>query len=107
MSFVADRGTGNCAIVSAWESKEALDGSEQAIASIRSETVDLVAGQLNRIELAEVLREVRVSPSQVGCRSRVVVSRLRPAAPTLADFYERWPFPASSPTRIPQRSVDP
>ncbi len=62
---------GNCAIVSAWESKEALDGSEQAIASIRSETVDAVAGQLNSIELAEVLREVRVSPSQVGSRTRV------------------------------------
>ena len=72
MSFAADRGTGSCAIVSAWDSKEALDASEQAIASIRGETVDAVAGKLNSIQLAEVLREVRVSPSQVGSRARVV-----------------------------------
>jgi len=90
----ADRSTGNCAIVSIWESKEALDASEQAIASIRSETVDAVAAKLNSIELAEVLREVRVSPSQVGSRSRVV----RLAAPAgsadkLADFYETVAVP--------------
>ena len=90
----ADRATGNCAIVSLWDSKDALDASEQAIASIRSETVDAVAAQLNSIELAEVLREVRVSPSQVGTRSRVV----RLAAPAgsadkLVDFYETVAVP--------------
>jgi quinol monooxygenase YgiN len=90
----ADRATGNCAIVSIWESKEALDASEQAIASIRSETVDAVAAQLNRIELAEVLREVRVSPSQVGSRSRVVrLTSPAGSADKLVDFYETVAVP--------------
>ena len=89
-----DRATGNCAIVSLWDSREALDASEPAIASIRSETVDAVAAQLNSIQLAEVLREVRVSPSRVGTRTRVV----RLAAPAgsadqLADFYETVAVP--------------
>ena len=90
----ADRATGSCAIVSVWDSKEALDASEQAIAGIRSETVDAVAAELNSIQLAEVLREVRVSPSQVGSRARVV----RLAAPAgsadkLAEFYDTVAVP--------------
>ena len=94
MLCAADRATGSCSIVSLWDSKEALDASEQAIASIRSETVDAVAAQLNSIQLAEVLRQVRVAPSQVGSRSRVV----RLAAPAgradeLADFYETVAIP--------------
>jgi quinol monooxygenase YgiN len=68
----ADRVKGNCAIVSLWDSRESLDASEKAIASIRSDTVDAVGAQLNSITIAEVLREVRVRPSQVGSRSRVV-----------------------------------
>jgi quinol monooxygenase YgiN len=68
----ADRATGNCAIVSLWDSKASLQASEQAIASIRSETVDAVDAQLNSVVIAEVLREVRVRPTQVGTRTRVV-----------------------------------
>ena len=90
----ADRATGNCAIVSLWDSKDALDASEQAIAGIRSETVDAVAAQLNSIQLAEVLREVRVSPSQVGT-AHAVVRLAAPAgsADKLADFYETVAIP--------------
>jgi quinol monooxygenase YgiN len=67
-----DRATGNCAIVSRWDSKESLDASEKAIASIRSATVDALNATLNNIVIAEVLREIRVGPSQVGTQSRVV-----------------------------------
>jgi quinol monooxygenase YgiN len=90
----ADRATGNCAIVSLWDSKESLDASEQAIASIRSETVDAVAAQLNSIQIAEVLREVRVSPSQVGTRTRVVrLTAAAGSADKLLDFYETVAVP--------------
>ena len=90
----ADRSTGNCAIVSLWDSKDALDASEQAITSIRSETVDAVAAQLNSIQLAEVLREVRVSPSQVGTRTRVVrLTAPAGSADQLVDFYETVAVP--------------
>jgi quinol monooxygenase YgiN len=68
----ADRATGNCAIVSLWDSKQSLDASEKAIASIRSETVDAVDAKLNSLVIAEVLREVMSRPTQVGSRSRVV-----------------------------------
>lgn len=84
----ADRATGNCVIVSLWDSRESLDGSEKAIASIRSATVDAVDAQLNGITVAEVLREVRVQPTKVGSRTRVV--RLSgPAGNTgkMVDFY--------------------
>ncbi len=85
----ADRATGNCAIVSLWDSQESLDGSERAIASIRSETVDAVGAELNSITVAEVLREVRVLPSQVGSQARVVRLTAPPgSAGKLLDFYE-------------------
>jgi len=68
----ADRATGNCAIVSMWDSKPSLETSEKAIASIRSATVDAVDATLNSVVIAEVLREVRVHPTQVGNQVRVV-----------------------------------
>ena len=85
----ADRATGNCAIVSFWDSKSSLDASEAAIASIRSETVDALDAELNSLDIAEVLREVRASPSTVGSRTRVVriVSPAENADKLLA-FYE-------------------
>jgi quinol monooxygenase YgiN len=68
----ADRATGNCAIVSLWDTRASLDASEKAIASIRSATVDALDATLNSITIAEVLRQVTVRPSQVGTRTRVV-----------------------------------
>ena len=90
----ADRATGNCAIVSLWDSKASLQASEQAIASIRSETVDAVNAQLNSVVVAEVLREVRLGPSQVGTRTRVVWL-VAPAGSTdkLVEFYETEAVP--------------
>ena len=63
----ADRATGNCAIVSMWDSKRSLEASEKAIASIRSATVDAVDAKLNSVVIAEVLREITIRPSHVGC----------------------------------------
>jgi len=89
MLCVADRATGNCTIVSLWDSRASLDASEKAIASIRSETVDAVDAQLNSIGIAEVLREVRVRPSQVGSRSRVVrITAPAGSTDALVDFYD-------------------
>jgi quinol monooxygenase YgiN len=90
----ADRATGDCAIVSLWDSKASLEASENVIASIRSETVDAVDAQLNSVVIAEVLREVRLRPSQVGTRTRVV--RLTtPAGNTdkMVAFYETEAVP--------------
>ena len=90
----ADRATGDCAIVSLWDSKASLQASEQAIASIRSETVDALNAQLNSVVIAEVLREVRLGPTRVGTRTRVV--RLTaPAGNTdkMVDFYETEAVP--------------
>lgn len=90
----ADRATGNCAIVSFWDSKESLEASEKAITSIRSQTVDAVDAQLDSIVIAEVLSEVRLHPTQVGSRARVV--RLTaPAgnADKMRDFYETEAVP--------------
>ena len=85
----ADRATGNCNIVSLWDTRESLDGSEKAIASIRSETVDAVGAQLNSISISEVLREVRVRPSQVGSRVRVVrLTAPAGSADKMLDFYD-------------------
>src|ERR1700694_4583081 len=67
----ADRATGNCAIVSLWDSKASVEASEKAIASIRSATVDAVDAKLNSIVIAEVLSEIRVRPSQGGSQARV------------------------------------
>jgi len=90
----ADRTTGNCAIVSMWKSKASLQASEQAIASIRSATVDAVDAQLDSIVIAEVLREIKLRPSQVGTRTRVV-SITAPAGDTdkLVDFYDTEAIP--------------
>jgi quinol monooxygenase YgiN len=90
----ADRATGNCAIVSLWDSKASLEASEQAIASIRSETVDAVNAQLNSLVIAEVLREVRLHPTQVGTRTRVV-RLVAPAGNTdkMVDFYDAEAVP--------------
>jgi quinol monooxygenase YgiN len=90
----ADRATGNCAIVSLWDSMASLQASDEAIASIRSETVDAVNAQLNSVVIAEVLREVRLHPSQVGTRTRVV-QLVAPAGNTdkMADFYQTEAVP--------------
>jgi quinol monooxygenase YgiN len=90
----ADRATGNCAIVSLWDSKASLEASEKAIASIRSATVDAVDAQLNSVVIAEVLREVRLRPSQVGTRTRVV-RLVAPAgtADKMLDFYDTEAVP--------------
>jgi quinol monooxygenase YgiN len=90
----ADRATGNCAIVSLWDSRESLEASEQAIGSIRGETVDAVGAQLNSIVVAEVLREVRVRPSQVGSRTRVVrLTAPAGSADKMLDFYDTEAVP--------------
>ena len=52
----ASRTTGDCAIVSMWDTRESLDASEEAIANVRGETVDVVGAQLNNVMIAEVLR---------------------------------------------------
>lgn len=74
----ADRATGRSTIVTRWDSRESLEASEKDVASIRSETVDAVEAQLDRLWIAEILREVVASPPQVGSRVRVV--RLRGGA---------------------------
>jgi heme-degrading monooxygenase HmoA len=90
----ADRATGNCAIVSLWDSKRSLEASEKAIASIRSATVDAVDAKLNSVVIAEVLREVRLGPTRVGTRTRVV-RLVAPAGNTdkMVDFYETEAVP--------------
>jgi len=90
----ADRATGNCAIVSLWDTKESLEASERAIASIRSATVDAVDAKVNSIVIAEVLSEVVDRPTRVGSRSRVVRFRA-PAASTdkMVDFFETEAVP--------------
>ena len=90
----ADRTTGECAIVSMWNSKASLEASEPAIASIRSATVDAVNAQLDSIVIAEVLREIKLRPSQVGTRTRVVWITA-PAGDTdkLLDFYDTEAIP--------------
>jgi len=90
----ANRATGECAIVSMWDTRESLDASEEAIAYIRGETVDAVGAQLNSIMIAEVLREVRVLPSQVGSRSRVVrITSRGGSADQMLDFYDTEAVP--------------
>jgi quinol monooxygenase YgiN len=90
----ANRATGDCAIVSLWDTRESLDASEEAIVSIRSDTVDAVGAQLNNIMIAEVLREVRVRSSQIGSRSRVVRIVARGgSADQMLDFYEKEAIP--------------
>lgn len=90
----ASRTTGDCAIVSLWDTRESLDASEEAIANIRGETVDVVGAQLNSIMVAEVLREVRVLPSQVGTRSRVVrITARGDSADDMLEFYESEAVP--------------
>jgi quinol monooxygenase YgiN len=90
----ADRSSGNAFIVSFWDSQASLVASEKAIAAIRSETVDAVDATLNSIVIAEVLRELRVRPTQVGSRVRVV----RFAAPAgkadkMLEFFETVAIP--------------
>jgi len=90
----ADRATGNCVIVSFWDSRKALDESEKAIASIRSATVDAVDAQLNNIVIAEVLREVMVRPTQVGSRVRAVaITAPAGSAKRMTEFYDAEAVP--------------
>jgi heme-degrading monooxygenase HmoA len=85
----ADRATGKSNIVSMWASKEALEASEDPIASIRSETVDALDAELRGVSRAEVVREVRAAPSQVGASVRVVrVSCPTGSTDALVGFYE-------------------
>lgn len=94
MLCAADRATGNCAIVSMWDSKESLDGSENAIASIRNATVDAVDAQLNGITVAEVLSEARAQPSKVGSCARVVrISASALNTEQMVEFYNSVAVP--------------
>jgi heme-degrading monooxygenase HmoA len=90
----ANRETGECNIVSFWDTKQSLEASEKAIASIRSATVDAVDAKLNRISVDEVLREVRARPSQVGSRARVV-RLVAPAGSSakVLEFYDNEAVP--------------
>jgi heme-degrading monooxygenase HmoA len=90
----ADRATGDCAIVSLWDTKESLEASERAIASIRSATVDAVDAKINSILIAEVLHEVADRPTRVGSQSRVVRFRA-PAGSTdkMVDFFQTEAVP--------------
>ena len=92
---VADRTTGNCSIVSLWDSRKSLDASEQTIASIRRDTVDAMDARLNQVTIAEVIREISARPSQIGTRSRMV----RITAPggnveRMLDFYNTEAVPS-------------
>jgi heme-degrading monooxygenase HmoA len=90
----ADRATGNCAIVSLWESRQALDASESAITTVRSETLGAVDAKLNSITVAEVMREVRVRPTQAGAHSRVVrITAPGGRAAKVLEFYEKEAIP--------------
>jgi quinol monooxygenase YgiN len=90
----ADRATGNCAIVSMWDSKRSLEASEKAIASIRSATVDAVEAKLNSVVIAEVLREITTRPTQVGCQARVVRITAPPGkADEMLAFYDAEAVP--------------
>lgn len=70
--YTADRMTGSCAIVSMWETLDALEASERAVASIRSAVLEAVTGTLNSLTIADVVREVRATDSRVGNRTRAV-----------------------------------
>jgi quinol monooxygenase YgiN len=89
----ADRATGSCTIVSRWDSEQSLEASEKDVASIRSETVDAVEAQLNRLWIAEILREVMVSPLRVGSRVRVVRLRASAGADQMVAFYDEEALP--------------
>jgi quinol monooxygenase YgiN len=90
----ADRATGSCTIVSRWDSEQSLEASEKDVASIRSETVDAVEAQLDRLWIAEILREVMVSPSKVGSRVRVVRLRANAgSADQMVAFYDEEALP--------------
>ena len=90
----ADTATGNCAIVSMWDSKRSLEASEKAIASIRRTTVDAVDAKLNSVVIAEVLREITIRPSHVGCQARVVrITAPARKADELLAFYETKAVP--------------
>ena len=87
-SCAADRATGSCAIVSMWDSRESLDSSENAIASIRSATVDAVDAELNGITVGEVLSEVTAQPSKVGsCDPVVRISASALNTDQMVEFY--------------------
>jgi heme-degrading monooxygenase HmoA len=90
----ADRATGNCAIVSIWDSQKSLEASEKAIGVIRSEVIDAVGAQLNSLTIAEVLREVTVQPSKVGTRTRVVrITAPAGSADQLLAFFDKEAVP--------------
>src|SRR5438067_837756 len=85
----ADRATGNCTIVSFWDSRKALEDSEKAIASIRSATIDAVDARLDNIVIAEVLREVSVKPTKVGSAARAVgITAPAGSAKKMGEFYD-------------------
>jgi quinol monooxygenase YgiN len=97
MLYAADRRTGDCAIVSMWDSRESLDQSERAIASIRSAVLSAVTGTLYRLIIADVLREVRTADTTVGSYSRVVRLHTRPGnAAALDEFYAEEAIPRLS-----------
>jgi heme-degrading monooxygenase HmoA len=90
----ANRTTGNCFIVTFWDSKQSVDASEKAIATTRSETIGAVDAQLNSVVIAEALRNVQVKPSRVGTRTRVVrITAPSGSATKLLDFYEKEAVP--------------
>lgn len=94
LMYVADRTSGNCAIVSMWDTREAMDASEHAIASIRKAVLEAVTGTLNALIIADVMREVRTVDSQVGNRTRAVRVTARPgSADALLAFYDEEAVP--------------
>jgi len=91
---VADRTSGDCAIVSLWESQKSLEASEKAIGIIRTEVIDALDARLNSINIAEIVREVGTRPSQVGNRSRAVrITGPVPAGKQLIEFYDKEAVP--------------
>jgi heme-degrading monooxygenase HmoA len=77
-SLAIDRASGDGQAVTFWESKEALQASDQAASGIRGDTVSAAGGQVTSVQRLEILLMERAAPAQAPAFLRVVRARVDP-----------------------------
>lgn len=78
-SLAVDRASGDGQAVTFWESREALESSEQAATGIRTETTQAGGGQVASVQRLEVALMERVAPASRPAFLRVIRTKADPA----------------------------
>jgi heme-degrading monooxygenase HmoA len=77
-SLGVDRDSGDCQAVTFWDSREALDGSEEGAKQVRTETTDAGGGKVTSVDRFEQVMMERAGPASAPAFVRVNRGKVDP-----------------------------